>query len=326
MHTTLRWLVFAAALGCAAVAATDARAACPATLCDCLGEAGRYALLGDQVQVKSGRISFSGYGYNVPSIVEGSVCGATGKIGGKAGGETDVSADLLFTAGPGAIAAKFKGYKYYGYPYPGAFIGGDVATGGGSLVNTAFAEISGVTDTTGAYPEISSCSGALLDAAGASATLAALTPTQTLGDVLVAGGETFTITGADGANVVNVVDVDSINVKSRNYDGYPIGGTLEISLPGPNDVMILNVATSVQVGNAAGILVVDGTAENVIINAHGGKFSKIKIGGYEAAIDAPILAPGSKVITKGDSYVANVIGGAKLKIAGPSIADVLFCP
>jgi len=310
-----------------AVVASDAGAACPATLCDCLGEAGRYALVGGQLQVKSGRISFSGYGYNVPSIIEGSVCGATGKVGGKAGGETDISADLLFTAGPGAIAAKFKGYKYYGYPYPGAFVGGDVATGGGSLVNTAFAEISGVTDTSGDYSEISSCSGALVDAAAASATLAALAPTQTFDDVLVAGGETFTITGADGANVVNVVNIGSINVKSRSYDGYPIGGTLEISLPGPNDTMILNVATSLQVGNASGILVVDGPAENVIINVHGGNLSKVKIGGHEAAIDPPILAPGdAKVITKGDSYISNLLGGDKLKIAGPSIADALFCP
>jgi hypothetical protein len=66
--------------------------------------------------------------------------------------------------------------------------------------------------------------------------------------------------------------------------------------------------------------------ENVIINVHGGSMSKVKIGGHEAAIDPAILAPGSKVITKGDSYIANVIGGAKLKIAGPSIADVLLCP
>jgi choice-of-anchor A domain-containing protein len=323
MRMPLRFVALVAALGGVAFGGSDAWAACPAALCDCLGEAGRYAVVGNQVQVKSGRISVSGYGYSIPTLVEGSLCGQTGKVVGKAGGEADVSADLLFTAGTGVIAAKFKGYKYYGYPYPGAYVAGDVATGGGSLVGTGFVDVGGVIDTTGAYPEISSCAGALVDAASASVTLAALTPTQSLGAVLVTGGGTFAITGASG---VNVVDVDSINVKSGSYDGYPVGSSLEIDLPGPGDVMIVNVAGNLQVGNASAIFVVNGAPENVILNVHGGLTSKVKIAGFEATIDPPILAPGAKVLAKGDSILSNLLGGAKTKIAGPQVADVLFCP
>jgi choice-of-anchor A domain-containing protein len=312
-----------AALGGGIVVVADAAADCPANLCDCLDDAGRFTVLGDQVQVKSGRISVSGYGYAFPSVIEGSVCGATGRIGGKADGETDVSANLLFTAGPGVVAAKFKGFKYYGYAYPGAYVGGDVATGGGSLAGTGFVDVSGVIDTSGTYAGLSSCSGALVDAAEASAFLATLPATQPLTSVLVTNGDTFTITGTSGVNVVNV---DSINLKpARDYYG-PIGSVLEISLPGPGDVMIVNVATSLQVGLNSAIFVVDGGPENVIINVHGGAASKVKIGGFEATVDPSILAPGAKVLAKGDSYLSNMIGGAKTKIQGPEIGDTLLCP
>jgi choice-of-anchor A domain-containing protein len=276
-----------------------------------------------QLQVKSGKISYSGYAYAIPSFLEGSVCAQTGKIGGKAGGETGISNDLLFAAGPGTSAAKFAGYKYYGYPYPGSYIEGDLATAGGTLTGLGFTEVSGITDTTGAYPGISSCEGALVDAVSASATLAGLTPTQTLTDVSVSGGDTFTITGGAGVNVVNV---NSIKVKpGRDSYGYSLPSTLELELPGPTDTMIVNIATSLQLGNASAIVIVGGTPERVILNVHGGIASKVKIGGFEATIDPPILAPGAKLLAKGYSILSNLIGGSKSKIQGPEIADALLC-
>jgi choice-of-anchor A domain-containing protein len=307
----------------AGVLASAAQAQCPQNLCDCLGAAGQYSLVGDQVQIKSGKISVSGYGYAIPSGVEGSVCMNLGKVGGKASGETDVSEDLLFAAGPGTLAGKFKGYKYSGYAYAGAFIGGDVATGGGSLAGTEYVEVSGITDTSGGYSEISSCTGALVDVATASATLAALPATQTFDDIVVTDAGTFTITGVAGVNVVNVA---SINLKPQVYYGYATGSVLEIDLPGLSDTMIINVAESLQVGNNSAIFVVNGAPENVIINVHGGLASKVKVLGQEAAIDPAILAPGAKVITKGDSYLSNILGGYKSKIAGAQIGDILLCP
>jgi hypothetical protein len=228
--------ILGSAIGLLALLAHPAEAACPANLCDCLGNAGRYAVSASQLQVKSGKISSSGYAYAIPTLIEGSACSQTGKIGGKAGGETSISDKLLLTAAPGLVAAKFSGYKYYGYAYPGAFVEGDVATGGGSLAGLGFVEIGGTTDTTGNYPEMSSCSGALLDAGAASDTLAALTPTQTLTDVLVSNGDTVTITGTAGVNVVNV---NSINVKAGRDDyGSPLPSTLELSLPSAAAQMI----------------------------------------------------------------------------------------
>jgi choice-of-anchor A domain-containing protein len=306
-----------------AIGAGAAQAQCPQNVCECLGEAGRYALVGEQLQVKAGKLSVSGYAYPLPSLVEGSVCGNTGKIAGKAGGETDLSNNLLFAAGAGVLAGKFKGYKYYAYAYPGVFVGGDVATGGGSLAGLEFADISGLTDTSGAYHEMSSCSGALVDAASASTMLAGLTPTQTLGDIVVSNGETQTITGTAGVNVVNVT---SINLKPLNYDGYATGSVLEIDLPGPGDTMVLNVAESLVLGNNCAIYVVGGDPQNVIINLHGGLLSKVKIAGQQAAIDPAILAPGARVIAKGESNISNILGGFKTKIAGAQVADVLLCP
>ena len=317
-----RFGILGAAVGLLALT-SPATATCPASLCDCLGNAGRYAVSASQLQVKSGKISSSGYAYAIPTLIEGSACSQTGKIGGKAGGETSISDKLLLTAGAGLVAAKFSGYKYYGYPYPGTFVEGDVATAGGSLAGLDFVEIGGVTDTTGSYPEVSSCSGALVDAGTASDTLAALTPTQTLTDVVVTNGDTVTITGVAGVNVVNV---NSINVKTGRDDyGSPIPSTLELSLPSAADTMIVNVATSVQLGSSSAIVVVGGSPENVILNVHGGPMSKVKIGGFEATIDPPILAPGAKILAKGYSIISNLIGGGKTKLQGPELADALLC-
>jgi len=326
MRYVIRLAMMLAAIAGFTLAAGPATAACPdpTNLCECLGQAGRYTAVATQLQVKSGKISYSGYAYPIPSFLEGSVCAQTGKIGGKAGGETGISNNLLFAAGPGTNAAKFSGYKYYGYPYPGSYIEGDLATAGGLLTGLGFTEVAGETSTDGSYAEISSCTGALVDAASASTALAAFTPTQTLTDVTVTGGDTFTITGGTGLNVVNV---NSINVKPGRDDyGSPLPSTLELELPGPTDTMIVNVATSLQVGNTSAIVIVGGSPERVILNVHGGLASKVKIGGFEATVDPPILAPGAKLLAKGYSILSNLIGGSKSKIQGPEIADALLCP
>src|SRR5262249_31750036 len=153
-----------------ALTAGQLQAVCPTDVCDCLGQAGHFAVVAGDLSTKAGRIIEDGYGYAVGPTVEASVCAKTGKLSGKVGGETSVSEDVVLTATSG-VAAALKGYIDYGYVYPGVLIDGNLLTGGGQITGGEYAEILGTTDTTGLDPGVADCRQALSDAATASATL-----------------------------------------------------------------------------------------------------------------------------------------------------------
>jgi len=128
--------------------ATASRAACPADVCDCLGQAGHFAAVGATVSTKSGKQNYSGSPSLFQSMIDTSVCVTTAKLSGKLGGETEIDEDLLITAASG-VGVQFKGSKAYGSSYPGVFVDGDLGTAGSSIKGAEFGVVAGTTDTIG---------------------------------------------------------------------------------------------------------------------------------------------------------------------------------
>jgi len=305
-----------------------ARAVCPDDVCDCLGQAGQFAILGNTLIMQSGKQSQSGSAYYFPSVTDTSVCAKTGKFSGKPGGETEIGEDLLLTASSG-LAATFKGYKYSGYSYEGVFIDGDLGTRGGTLKGLTctsgtvgcdgpYAAVAGTTDTMAGNPRLPSCTQAMTDAQAASTTLAALAPTQTFDKVIVKDQDTFDIDAGPGTNVISI---GQLTLKPQTYSGYAYGSFLSINLQDDTDSVIINVG-KLQVGSACEIDVNGGDIENVIINVPGpGSSVKIK---NDAVVNAAILAPGRKVLAKRNTFVANLFG-SDVKIQGANF-ESLLCP
>lgn len=291
---------------------------CPDDVCDCVGAAGDFALLATQAKIRHGVISESGYGEPFPTYVETSVCASIAQVGGKVGGETEIAENALFAA-PSGIAVKFTGSMSYGEYYTGAYIAGDVATGGGSIDGASFAEIDGEIDSTGAHPLIPECTQALADAVTGSATLAALPPAQRLGDLLIRDGASYDITVGSGE--VSVIEIDKLILKPLKMYGYAYSSTLNINLDGTNSVIIN--AKKLTVGASCQILVHGGDLEDVIINvARTGPNVRIA---RDAVVAAPILAPQRKIVAAVNSSCTNLFA-SKLIVKGAAIRETMFCP
>jgi hypothetical protein len=299
-------------------AANAVPAACPTDICGCLGSAAQFSIAGGALQIKSGKINSDGYGYVVGSSIEGSVCGSTAQVGGKAGGETSISGDLVATATSG-VAVKFKGSKNYGYAYPGAFIDGDLVTGGGSISGEEFGEVAGSTSATVSDARVGACNQAVSDAAAASAAFAALTPTQTLTKLTVDKGNTYELNAGAGTYVISI---DDVVLKPLKYMGGAEGSILNINLDATTDTVIINVKGKLAVGTACEINVVGGDIEDVIINVIGtAPTVKIK---PDAFVVPAILAPQRKYLASGNAFVSNVYA-AGVKIKGAQLEEPLLC-
>jgi hypothetical protein len=292
---------------------------CPDDICDCIGAAGDFSLVASQAKIRQGIISASGYGEPVATLVETSLCALVGKVGGKIGGETQIEEDAIFAA-TSDVAVKFSGSKYYGYAYPGAYINGDVATGGGSIKGASFAEIGGVTDTSGNHPFVPDCTQALTDSVAGSNMIAALAPTTQLGDLVITDGASYDINVGSGE--VSVIEVGKFIIKPLKMYGYPYPSTININLDGTNSV-IINVTEKLAIGSACQILVNGGDIEDVIINV-AGTGPSVRIA-RDAYVTAPILAPQRKIVASANSYCSNLFAG-KLIIKGATISETMFCP
>lgn len=299
-------------------AVATAQTDCPDDICECIGEAGQFALVSTKAKIRQGVISASGYGEPVPTYIETSMCSSVGQVGGKSGGETEIEEDALFTAAT-EIAVKFSGSKFYGYSYPGAYIGGDVATGGGSIKGQSFADIGGEVDTTGAHPFIPDCALAISDAATGSAALAAVSPTQSLGDLIISDGSSYDINV--GSAEVAVIEVDKLIIKPLKMYGYAYGSTLNINLDGTNSLVIN--AKKLAVGSSCQIIINGGDVEDVIINVPGTGPS-VRIA-RDAYVTVPILAPQRKIVASANSFCTNLFAG-KLIVKGSTISETMFCP
>jgi hypothetical protein len=299
-------------------ATSGAYADCPDDICDCVGEAGDFALVSTQAKIRHGIISASGYGEPVATYIETSMCSGVGKVGGKVGGETEIEQDAIFAA-QSDVAVKFTGAKSYGLTYTGAFIAGDLATGGGSIVGQTLVEVEGDIDTTGGHSSVPDCTQGLSDVVSGSAALAALTPTQKLGDLIINDGSSYDINVGSGD--VSVIEIGKLIVKPLKFYGYAYGSTLNINLDGTNSVIIN--ATKLQVGASSQIVVNGGDVEDVIINVAGAGPS-VRIA-RDAVVTVPILAPQRKVVAGANSFCTNLFAG-KLIVKGATISETMFCP
>jgi choice-of-anchor A domain-containing protein len=272
------------------------------------------------LKVASGRISVSGYGYAIPVEIETSVCGTTGKFTGKLNGEISISEDLILDASTG-IAAKFKGSKAYGYAYPGIYIDGDLATGGGTIAGLEdFGVVAGTTDTMALNARVADCTQALADQQTASATLAALPATQTFTKTLVKSGNTLDINAGPGLNVIHF---DDLILTPQKVYGSPYPSTLNVNLAVDTETVVINIPGKLSIGAACQVLVNGGDVEDVIVNVPGSA-SSVKIKG-QAYVQPAILAPGRKLLTGAQAVTANLFTGA-IKLKGAGIAEPLLCP
>jgi cysteine-rich repeat protein len=290
---------------------------CPYNLCDCLGQAGNFAVLATKLKEKSAKFKIFGEQEVVGSLIDGSMCIETGKLAGIFEAQAEITGDLLFRTGSGEEAGKFKGYKAGDTVEAGVLLQGDLATAGGTLRGLDQVQVSGVTDLSGSYPGMSGCLAAPIDASSASASFAAMLPVQqTYGKFKTV--EDVTLVAGPGITVFNF---DSIALKSTAEDGEVYGAYLTIEQNPFSVAIILNVAKNVIVGTGGGI-VTDGPPELVLLNVHGAK-TKVKIG-KEAFVDVPILAPNAKIKVGREAFVANILGGP-LSLQGVEVVDELSC-
>lgn len=294
---------------------------CPQDICACVGDAGRFDLVGTKVDVSAGKVRYSGYSYPIPGNVDSSVCATTGRFSGISGGESMISGDIICTLPPDKTAVTLRGYKYYGYPQPGVSVGGDIATGGGAIKGMDFALVTGITDTTGTHPRVASCQQAVVDAQAASATLKALAPAQDLGELIIEAGNSHEIYAGPGVQVINAT---KIRLKSKKYYGYPIGAALNINLSETTESVIVNVAEQLSVGKECNISVAGGDPSAVIINVHGPK-AKVQIG-KGASVDPAILAPTTRTLNVPQYATVGNLFGTKIRIKGAEVVDALLCP
>jgi cysteine-rich repeat protein len=286
------------------------RLECPNDICACLRAASQFDAVGDKTSVKSGKL----YGEVVASELGGSLCGRTAKLRGKFFAESAIDGDVILTTVVGRTAATFKGYAFGGVPYPGVLVGGDVATGGGILKNLQYAQIAGVTDTSGAYPGVATCQEARGGLASASAMLSALAPTQVLGALVVEPGDIATIGVGPGREVVNV---ESITLKGNAEDW----AELDVVLDPATDMLVINVAKSLRIGVGAALFV-DGDAP-VIVNLLPRATVKM---GKEAQLGAPLLAPTAKIGIPDGAWSDALYTTKAVNLRGAVVASSMDCP
>jgi hypothetical protein len=150
---------------------------------------------------------------------------------------------------------------------------------------------------------VSGLSGAFQDAVNASAAFAALSPTQTFGNIT----SSLVITGGGGTNVIAVNGID-INGGSITFSG------------GANDVFVVNVTDGMQLSHAQIILTGGVTANNLIFNfATAG--AELKANKADTVVFGTWLAPYRDIEIKdsGLVFTGNVIGANVLIHSGAQL-------
>jgi hypothetical protein len=303
------------------LAARPVRGVCPDDLCDCLPSAGAFNIVASgALKAQTGKYSVAGSPYIVEAILTNDACATTGKVQGRNDAPTQTS-NLTFLAPLGDTAVKFRTKVIYGYTGLGVEVTGDVATGGGAVAGQSFAMISGVVDTSGSHSSIAPCQQALIDLPSASALLGALTPTQTLGDVVVKGGTAapFQITAGPG---VNVISATKIAVAAKSGGTSPDPSSLIIQTDPGTTAVVINTL-KLTVGKTCDISLADpADASKVIINVTGSG-GRVSVG-REARIEVPVLSAQRK-ITLGQQGEATNLFGLSVTVKGGTVDDALAC-
>lgn len=311
---------------------TAARAACPESICDCLGEAKTFSVVASGVpSIKGGRYRFTGGypGYPTGTFIEGDLCAPAALLSGFVDSQTGLF-NLIALAGPGRIAAQFYAHDPYheGYSYPGVLVDEQVITGGGRVVGEV--EVGVGIDTTGTHPRLGSCQQAINDMQSASATLAALAPTQDLGRVSVRG-ETFEINAGPGVNVIAATEI-ALRVKRVPPYEYPEPAILQINLDPSTQAVIVNTPRLRVRGECEIVVDYSGSEGKVILNVPGhGSTVAISLQG---TVTVPILAPdrrvlvGGKLVTGvfewGDYSVVNLFA-RRVSLRTAFVQESFFC-
>src|SRR5262245_32424841 len=100
-----------------------ARAACPQSLCDCLGEAGGYRVVAtDHVLAGVGMVRDFDYRFPIGTVIlDGNVCATTAVLAEPASDYTLIDGDVYALAGPGKVAIKAQVFG----PSEGDSVGGN---------------------------------------------------------------------------------------------------------------------------------------------------------------------------------------------------------
>jgi hypothetical protein len=289
------------------VAAAAAGAACPTIPCDCLGAAAAYrAVAVRQLRFGQG----PGAASPVLGTIWGSLCAEKMSFSEHEtdAGATDIDGDVHALTGSGRTAVT----AHIGRQDPGqgVMVTGVVATGGGRVIGPVLA---GAIDTTGGHPGVAACQQALTDTAAASQMLAALTPTQTLPEIIV----------RDFSDNVQIVAGPGINVIGVDGRIALTEGNLEFVLDPATDAVILNGKT-LTMRRFGDVLVTGGDASKVILNFPGS-------GGPIAAKDSArirpaILAP-ERIVRVGSHGSFAAVFGKRVILRGSTAAiDADVCP
>ena len=170
--------LFVVAVFVAGLAGT-AQGACPNNLADCLGSAAVFDVVADKLNMYRGNICDDGCG-PVPSLTR-DACASKAVVGGPtpALSGIDQLSNLIAVGAFRSPVAFIDQTGYFGGI--GVKVLGDVVTGGGLVRGLDNVTILGVVDESGTDPRVGTCAAAAVDMRAASDTLAALTPTASLG-------------------------------------------------------------------------------------------------------------------------------------------------
>jgi len=299
---------------------SDCRLPCPYSLCSCLGAAGRFAVVaGKTMAMKQGKYSEDGFAEIVESIVSGSACATAGKFVAR-GAATDIDGDLVLSKAAGSVAAVFGGYLEDGVFEPGTYVGNDLVTGGGSITNPQAVDVFNETILSPSDPRVAACAGAASDIVGASTLLKNLTPTQTLTEIIVKDGGTYTLNVGAGLQVINL---NRIHVLSGKDGRDAVPSLLNISCALDTGVVVLNVASELKVGKESAVSTGNCLAENVVINLHGER-PKVSLR-FGAQVAPILLVPAKDVKLPILSYTSNVYTAGKVSLSGAEVEDMLLC-
>jgi hypothetical protein len=265
-------------------------------ICSLLGRAARYTLIAaSRLKVKA-RVN---YGYIAAGmyVETGRACVGRAALESVEFGSYGSESRFVATASSGT-AVRFLAYPSRYRDIPNV-VGGDLITGGGSVAG--FIErVTGRVDTSGLDPAVAECQGAIADARTASATLAALPPTRSLGSVVIPVGEGYTLDARGGG--IFEFDVLRLGGGSRRHYGYAVcgdGASFDV-LCNPEDEVILNV-NRLEIGNCSYLFLDCGGSDTsrTIVNVPG-RGPRIRIGVQaDTLFGTKILAPERTLVVEG---------------------------
>ena len=268
-----------------AASAVPARAVCPDEPSQCLGDAGRFALVArEKAFLGVSRLSEDGFAFWAFTYVDGDVCArqvrAISPPPLAASGEPVFAANVaaLATSGAGIVAKTAQGITAESV----GLQTGVAATAGAFVSPLVFAD---QIDTSGTHPLLATCESAIAAAAEAAATLAALPATGSLGSVVLAPGENRTIELEDG---VNVIDADKIT----------LGASSLLSFDGTAPTWAIVRTRSLKTSQFADIETVA-----PILFLLDGRGAGVSIGPYSDLFGVAILAPERSATLAGEAYL-----------------------